>query len=154
MKGKLQGSNTITINAPREKVWNTITDSGSLHKWVNMIKHVDNPTSALNAKRSCEVVANGRKGTTNEVCEVYDEQNKLGWVVHSDTLGFAKMLDHFGMLYTLSDKNGATQVELSSHYNPKNFIVAIMNTLMMKRMNNKMRSDMLKGLKNYIENKN
>lgn len=152
MKGKLQGSNAILINAPKEKVWAAITDSGSLHKWVDMIKHVDNPTSSLNAKRSCEVVANGKKGTTHEVCEVYDENNKLGWLVYDDTLGFTKMLNNFGMLYSLSDKDGKTNVELASHYDPKNFMVSLMNNLMMKRMNNKMRTEMLESLKKYVEN--
>lgn len=154
MEGKLQGSNAILINAPQQKVWDTITDSGSLHEWVDMIKHVDNPTASLNGERSCELEFNGKKGTTNETCVVYDAPNKLGWVVYSDTFGFTKMLDNYGLQYSLADKNGSTHITLASHYDPKNFMVRLMNIFMMKRMNNKMRGEMLESLKKYIEVKN
>jgi len=154
MKGKLQGSNAILINAPQQKVWETITDSGSLHEWVDMIKNVDNPTASLNAERSCELLVNGKKGTTNETCVVYDAPNKLGWAVHADTFGFTKMLANYGLQYSLTDKGGSTQIILASHYDPKNFMAKLMNTFMMKRMNNKMRGEMLESLKKYVEAKN
>jgi uncharacterized membrane protein len=154
MKGKSQGSNAILINAPQQQVWDTIIDSGSLHEWVDMIKEVDNPTSSLNAERSCQLEFNGKKGSTNETCVVFDAPNKLGWVVYADTFGFTKMLDNYGLQYSLSTRGDTTEVTLASHYDPKNLMAKLMNTFMMKRMNNKMRGEMLESLKKYVEAKN
>lgn len=155
MKGKYQEQDELIINASKEKVWNALTDTSVLHKWMTIVKHTDGKHECLNAVRSCDVEMNGKKGKVREKCVMFEEPNKIGWEMEYDTFGFGKMFNNYGFSFELEVINpNSTRVINKGFYDPKNFLVALMNILMMKRKSSEIRRTALNGIKQLVESKN
>ncbi len=149
---KLQARNEVIINAPIGVVWSLITDINQLHK-VNpgVIKAIGS-MNQLNGTRTCEMENRGKKGTmTERLIEIVPEK-KTVWTIESDTMGMGKMLrDPRFCFYLEKLGDSKTKVINESYYDPANFFVGIMNTLMMKKMMSKIQGQILNNIKTLTE---
>lgn len=159
MTAKLQGTNEIYINSPQEKIWEVLSDSHSYDDWLSvMIKDVciiSNEKTGVGMTRECKVELGKRKGMITEKCIEAIPNEKLSFTVVDDSFGFKKMLldYHFSLILKPVNPN-KTIFRIETFYRPKNFLIGIMNVLLMKKQMKQLRIDVLNALKNYMENKN
>lgn len=149
---KLQAHNEAIINAPISSVWTIITD-------INMLKKV-NPgvitaTGRMDKQgetRTCEIQNGGRKGTMTEKLVELVPEKKTVWVIESDSMGMAKMLkDPRFCFYLEKVSDNKTKIINESYYKPANFMVSIMNAIMMKRKMGHIQQQILNNIKTLAE---
>jgi len=150
---KLQAKNEMVVNAPISKVWMLITDIEQLHKINPGVISASGSMNQLNATRTCKIENKGKIGImTERLIEMVPEQ-KTVWTIVEDTMGMSKMLKETEFCFKL-EKINDRQVKVinESYYTPSNFIVSIMNQIIMKRMMTKIQEKILLNIKNLSEN--
>ena len=149
---KLQARNETTINAPISSVWAIITDIQMLDKINPGVISATGRMDKQGETRTCVMDNNGRKGTmTEKLVELVHEQ-KTVWVIENDSMGMGKMLKDPRFCFYL-EKAGENQTKLinESYYEPGNFMVRIMNALMMKRKMGEIQEKILSNIKAIAE---
>ena len=152
MKGAFQGENEIIINSSREKVWQILTDGTVLSRWMRIVKHTTSRQECLGAVRSCDVEMNGKMGKVREKCVLFEEPERIGWEMQFDTFGFSKMFNNYGFSFELEPlDHSRTRVVNKGFYDPKNFVVSMMNALFMRKKSAEIRMTALTNLKQLAE---
>jgi uncharacterized membrane protein len=138
----------VTINAPADKVWNVLSDLGSIYKWNPGISHshsTSDEPSGENATRQCDL-PNG--GFLRE--RAFNWRDGEGYTidVYETTLPLKK--NHVD--FRLADHGDSTVVALMTDYELKyGPIGALMDVLFARRQVRKGMDDLLAGLKHHIE---
>ncbi len=151
---KLQARNEAIINAPISKVWAAITDIAVLPKINPGVISARGRMDKLGETRTCEMQNGGRKGTMTERLAEMEHEKKTVWVIVDDSMGMSKMLkDPRFCFYLEKLGDDKTQIVNESYYQPANFMVTIMNALMMKRKMGQIQEQILANIKSLTENK-
>jgi hypothetical protein len=149
---KLQARNEALINAPISNVWAIVTDISLLPK-VN--PGVINATGRMDKQgetRTCEMMNNGKKGTMTEKLVELIPEKKTVWAIENDSMGMSKMLkDPRFCFYLEKVSDNQTKIMNESYYEPANFMVKIMNALMMKRKMSQIQGQILNNIKSIAE---
>ena len=89
---------------------------------------------------------------TEKLIELVPEK-KTVWAIESDTMGMGKMLkDPRFCFYLEKLYDNKTKIINESYYEPANFMVRIMNALMMKKKMGEIQSQILSNIKSLAEN--
>jgi hypothetical protein len=150
--GKLQARNEAIINAPVSDVWAVITDISVLHKINPGVIKATGRMDKQGETRTCEMNNNGRKGTMTEKLVELIPEKKTVWAIESDSMGMARMLIEPRFCFYL-EKLGENKTRIinESYYTPANFMVKIMNTLMMKKKMGLIQEQILNNIKSLTE---
>ncbi len=149
---KLQAHNEITINAPISKVWAIITDITLLDKINPGVISATGRMDKQGETRTCEMENGGRKGTMTEKLVELVHEKKTIWVIENDTMGMGKMLiDPRFCFYLEKVDDNKTKIINESYYHPANFMVKVMNSLMMKRKMGQIQEQILSNIKTLAE---
>lgn len=149
---KLQARNEAIINAPIGIVWAIITDINLLHKVNPGIIKASGRMDKIGETRTCDIDNKGRKGTMTEKLVELVPEKKTVWTIQSDTMGMSKMMNDAQFVFNL-EKSGDNQTKVinETYYEPANFIIKIMNKLMMKKMISKTQEQILTNIKLLAE---
>jgi uncharacterized protein YndB with AHSA1/START domain len=150
--GNLQARNEAIINAPVSSVWAIITDI-SLLPQIN--PGVINATGRMDKQgetRTCEMDNRGKKGTMTEKLIELVPEKKTVWAIENDTMGMSKMLKDPRFCFYLEKLEGnKTKIINESYYQPANFMVKLMNALMMKKKMGEIQGKILLNIKTIAE---
>ena len=149
---KLQARNEAVINAPISSVWAIITDIKLLDKINPGVITAKGRMDKQGETRTCEMDNRGRKGTMTEKLIELIPEKKTVWAIESDTMGMGKMLKDPRFCFYL-EKLGDNQTKIinESYYEPANFMVRIMNALMMKKKMSEIQGKILSNIKSIAE---
>jgi len=149
---KLQARNESVINAPISSVWAIITDIKLLDKINPGVITATGRMDKQGETRTCEMDNRGRKGTMTEKLIELIPEKKTVWAIESDTMGMGKMLKDPRFCFYL-EKLGDNQTKIinESYYEPANFMVRIMNALMMKKKMSEIQGKILSNIKSIAE---
>jgi hypothetical protein len=149
---KLQARNEAVINAPVSSIWAILTDINLLHKINPGVIKASGRMDKQGETRTCEMDNNGRKGTMTEKLIELVPEKKTVWAIENDTMGMSKMIKDPRFCFyleKLDDKR--TKLVNESYYEPANFMIAIMNALMMKRKMSEIQAQILSNIKSIAE---
>lgn len=152
MNSKLQARNEIIINQPVEKIYQMITDISQLHKINPGVIKAEGKMDEVGAKRHCTIDNRGKEGKMEEKCLELVPYERTVWQLEKDNVGFTKMMDNIRFYFHLK-ANGpnSTFVANETHYAPRHFIAALMNSIMMRKMVGKTQQTILTNLKQRAE---
>ena len=149
---KLQAHNEAIINAPISSVWAIITDIKLLDKINPGVITATGRMDKQGETRTCEMDNRGKRGTmTEKLVELVHEKETV-WVIENDSMGMGKMLKDPRFCFYL-EKIGDNQTKIinESYYEPANFMVRIMNALMMKKKMGEIQGKILSNIKAIAE---
>lgn len=149
---KLQARNEAIINAPIGSVWAIITDINVLHKINPGVLKATGRMDKQGETRTCEMENRGKKGTMTEKLIEFVPEKKTVWAIENDTMGMSKMLrDPRFCFYLEKLGDNKTKIINESYYQPANFMVKIMNALMMKKKMSEIQGQILSNIKSIAE---
>lgn len=149
---KLQARNEAVINAPISSVWAIITDISLLHKINPGVITASGRMDKQGETRTCEMDNKGKKGTMTEKLVELVPEKKTVWAIENDTMGMSKMLkDPRFCFYLEKLGDNKTKIVNESYYQPANFMVKIMNALMMKKKMSEIQGQILSNIKSIAE---
>ena len=149
---KLQARNEALINAPVSRIWAILTDINLLHKINPGVIKASGRMDKQGETRTCEMDNKGRKGTMTEKLIELVPEKKTVWAIESDTMGMSKMLKDPRFCFYLEKLDGnKTKIINESYYQPANFMVKIMNALIMKKKMNEIQEQILSNIKSIAE---
>jgi uncharacterized protein YndB with AHSA1/START domain len=149
---KLQARNESIINAPIRSVWAIITDINLLQQVNPGVIKATGRMDKQGETRTCEMDNNGKKGTMTEKLIELIPEKKTVWAIENDTMGMGKMLkDPRFCFYLEKLGENKTKIVNESYYQPANFMVKIMNVLMMKRKMGEIQEQILSNIKKIAE---
>lgn len=139
----------ITINASKEKIWNTLGDIGSIHVWNPGV--VDSHTTSsgeigLGSARYCNL--GGKNYLEEEVVE-WIPGKKMTIRIVGTNLPFA-MAD---IRFKLENRGSTTDVTVSPEYKLKYGVIGkLLDVMMVRTQYGKGMEGLLQGLKQHVEN--
>lgn len=149
----LQLDQKIIINATKEKVWEIFNDQSLLPKWTQdvQVSHYAQRMASPGQLRKNECIVNGKKGTIETRCVEMMDMDRAEFIVEKDSFGMTEMLTNmsFAAEFKILGKQ-QTEFSMLSHYQPKNFLLRLMNPIIKNKMGKEVEL-MLNGLKHYIE---
>jgi len=149
---KLQARNEAIINAPISSIWAIITDINLLHKVNPGVIKATGRMDKQGETRTCEMNNRGKVGTMTEKLIELVPEKKTVWAIENDTMGMGKMLkDPRFCFYLEKLDDNKTKIVNESYYEPANFMVKIMNALMMKRKMGEIQEQILSNIKSIAE---
>jgi len=149
---KLQARNEAIINAPISSIWAIITDINLLHKVNPGVIKASGRMDKQGETRTCEMNNKGRKGTMTEKLIELVPEKKTVWVIENDTMGMSTMLKNTRFCFDLEKlDDNKTKIINESYYQPSNFMVKIMNVLMMKKKMSEIQEQILSNIKSIAE---
>ena len=155
---KIQGQDSIIINASTTIVWPLIQDSKKLELWgppVEKVKVELLPNQNSEGKGSKRKVwakfTEKRKGWFEEVRIDEIEGKSVVFMIYNDNFGIGKMLkDVGGMMALESITNEKTKFIFTFYHRPKRVLGWLMNP-MIKADQKKNRLKALQSIKSYVE---
>ncbi|MBL4744269.1 MAG: SRPBCC family protein [Cycloclasticus sp.] len=155
---KVQGQDSIIINAPTKTVWPLIQDSMQLEFWgppVERVKVELLPDQSREGKGSKRKVwakfTEKRKGWFEEVRIDEKEGKSIVFMIYNDNFGLDKMLEDVGGVMELEVMNEEkTKFTFTFYHRPKNILGWLMNP-MIKADQKKNRLKALASIKSYAE---
>ena len=149
---KSQAKNEAVINAPLSSIWAIITDINLLHKVNPGVIRATGRMDKQGETRTCEIDNKGRKGTMTEKLIELVPEKKTVWAIENDTMGMSKMIKDTRFCFYLEKlEDNKTKIVAESYYKPANFMVKIMNALMMKKKLGEIQGQILSNIKSLAE---
>lgn len=149
---KLQARNEAIINAPISSIWAIITDINLLHKVNPGVIKATGRMDKQGETRTCEMNNRGKVGTMTEKLIELVPEKKTVWAIENDTMGMGKMLKGPRFCFYLEKlDDNKTKIVNESYYEPANFMVKIMNALMMKKKMGEIQGQILSNIKSIAE---
>lgn len=149
---KLQARNEAIINAPIASVWAIITDINLLQKVNPGVIKATGRMDKQGETRTCEMTNRGKIGTMTEKLIELVPEKKTVWAIENDTMGMSKMLKDTRFCFYLEKIDDyKTKIVNESYYEPANFMVKIINALMMKRKMGQIQGQILNNIKTLTE---
>ncbi len=149
----LQLNQSIIINVPIEKMWTVFNDLSLRPKWTCDVQKISykNKTTTVGESAITNCIVNGKKGTITTKCLSLNPMKRGEFIIEKDTFGITKMLHNMGFATEFkSIDNNKTEFAMLSYYQPKNFILKLINGIIKKKMGKEV-DLMLEGLKKYAE---
>ena len=155
---KLQGQDSIIINAPPDTVWPLIRDSKRLEDWgppvekIEVYPNADGSAEGVGSRRKVFAkFTEKRRGWYNEIRTEQIEGRKIVFLIYEDSFGMGKMLEDVGAsMELLPEGHNKTKFVFTFYHRPKNLLGWLMNP-MIKMDQKKNRLKALQSLKNYAE---
>jgi hypothetical protein len=148
----LQARNEAVVNASTSAIWSVITDVSLLPKINPGVIKANGIMNEPNGSRTCEVDNKGRKGTIVEKLVEFVPEKRTVWEVQSDTMGMKKMLKDIRFFFVLARvSDSTTKVTAETHYTPGNWVIGIMNRLMMRKMFAQAQETILNNIRTLTE---
>lgn len=149
---KLQAHNEAVINAAINSVWAIITDINQLAKVNPGVITATGRMDKLGETRTCEMENRGKRGTMTEKLVELVHEKKTVWAIESDSMGMGKMLKDPRFCFYLEKINeNQTKIINESYYEPANFMMRVMNALMMKKKMGEIQGKILSNIKAIAE---
>lgn len=141
----------ITINVPKQKVWEVVSDLGSIYKYnpgVSKSYYTTDKTEGIGAARICELQPSGK---ILETVKSWKEGN--GFLLQIDPIEKAPPIKNFTGLFELIELNtSSTQVSVAINYEMKlGTIGFLLNKLIMQSKMEDGIEGLLEGLKVHSE---
>jgi uncharacterized protein YndB with AHSA1/START domain len=134
MNWTLQGSDTVVVHAPAERVWALLKDGPRLPEWMPIVKATNGDVERLGAERTCQVEFGGKRGQVTERCVEHEPMRRIAWRLVDDSLGFGRLFADLGFSFTLEARSdGTTLVRNESYYRPRSPIARALSIVMMRR---------------------
>lgn len=154
MRPKFQSKQSVSINAPLEKVWEFSQDLSRIADYHPRVNKVD----LLSGKRFREAgaayqchLADGKNTCIEKDIEIVP-MNKIVTVFPSDTIGLTKLLPDYVVETTFNKiDDNTTKVEISHFYSSSKWKVRLLNFII-KRKVARETMDTLHAAKKTIEN--
>ncbi len=148
----LQARNETLINAPISRVWSIITDISLLDKINPGVIKATGRMDKQGETRTCEMKNMGKVGTMTEKLIELVPEKKTVWAIENDSMGMSKMLKDTRFIFHLEKiEDRTTKIVNESYYEPANFMMKIMNAVMMKRKMGQVQSQILTNIKSIAE---
>jgi hypothetical protein len=155
---KVQGIDSIIINAPISRLWPLIQDSKAMESWGPPVKKIEIellPEQTVEGVGSKRIVyakfSEKRQGWYNEVRTEQLENKSVTFRINEDSFGMSKMLSDIGAKMELHEINkDKTEFIFTFFHRPINFFGWVMNP-MIKMDQKKNRLKALKSLKSFAE---
>ncbi len=141
----------ITINIPKQKLWEIVSDLGNIYKYnpgVRKSYYTTDNTEGIGAARICELQPTGK------ILETVNDWNEgVGFLLHIDTIEKAPPVKDFTGLFELTELDtNRTRVFVTINYEMKlGAIGTLLNKLIIKSKMENGIEDLLEGLKVYSE---
>ena len=138
----------ITINAPIEKVWETLADIGTIYKWNPGV--IDSYTTSegeigLGSTRYCDL---GGKNFLDEQVVTFSQNEAITMRITGTNMPF----ETADIRFTLKEQNKGTHVTVSPEYKLKYGLVGrMLDKAFVARTYEKGMGNLLAGLKEFIE---
>jgi uncharacterized protein YndB with AHSA1/START domain len=134
MTWTLQGSDSVVVHAPVERVWALLVDGPRLLEWMPIVKGTNAEVEVLGAERTCQVEFQGKRGEVTEQCVEYESLRHIAWRLVNDSLGFGRLFDDLGFSFTLEARSdGMTLVCNESYYRPRSVVAQVLSLVVMRR---------------------
>jgi hypothetical protein len=155
---KIQGQDSIVINAPASILWPLIQDSKAMESWGPPVEKVDVtllPDQVLEGMGSKRKVyakfSEKRRGWYEEVRTGQEEGKSVTFMIFRDSFGMDKMLqDVGGKMEIEALDQSSTRFTFTFYHRPKNTFGWLMNPLIRKDQK-KNRLKALQSIKSYVE---
>ncbi len=141
----------ITINTPKHKLWETVSDLGNVYRFHPGVKksyYTNNQKPGIGAARICELQPSGK---ILETVKKWNEGN--GFLLQIDPIEKAPPVKNFSGLFELKEHDSQnTQISLTVNYGMKlGAIGMLLNKLVIQSKMENGIEDLLKGLKIHAE---
>ena len=124
LNGTKQIAQSVEIHASTGFVWEVLSDSRLLPRWVPAVDEVTSCSldgEGVGATRSCTANLAGKSGTMVERCVEYTPMTRLAYLVDDESFGMRKMFDDYGFSLNLERLGPErTRVTIETHYTPRN----------------------------------
>lgn len=158
--GKIQGKESIVINASQEIVWEAIFNSSVLEKWspptdsVEVFLQEGQIQEGVGTRRKIYAKFGKRNGSFMEHRIAQEDGRSISFMIDSDEgLGVTKILKYPGASMAITKVDGEqTTVEFIFYHKTKGFMGWLLNP-MIKSQQKKQRHGALLSLKKYCESK-
>ena len=145
-------STSIKVNAPREKVWEVLSDLGSIYKWNPGVAHSHSTSDALDgegATRHCDL-QNGKMKIGYLEERAFDWHDGEGYTI--DIYASNMPLSDSTVEFEIDSDGAETIVTVTPRYRVKYGPLGwLMNGLIGKRMYQNGMNELLSGLKYHVE---
>jgi len=140
----------VTINAPKEKVWEALADFGNVQTLSpNIVKSVltSEQKNGIGATRHCDFASMGAQV----------EERIVGWIegesIEIDIYGSKNlpMITAMRATFTVSEDRDSTLLTGTFQYGMTNALGGLLNSLAMKKMNAKTWVGFIAGIKHHVE---
>jgi len=154
MRPKFQSKQSVSINAPIEKVWEYNQDLSKIADYHPRVNKID----LISGKQFREVgvayqchLKDGKNTCIEKDIEIIPME-KIVTVFSSDTMGLTKLLPDYVVESTLKKiDDKTTKVEISHFYSSSKLVVWLLNFIIKPKIARET-ADTLKAMKNKIEN--
>ncbi len=155
MKGTFQWRTSVTVHAPRERVWAIGDDLTRIPEYHPEVGKVDllsgQSTRALGVRYRCTILE-GRKGSCVEEVVDYVPGERMTTAFPEDTWGLSDMLRDFRVETILVPRGDAeTELVLEACYEPVGWKNRLLNALVLRRLMARRARRTLEGLKRLAE---
>ena len=155
---KVQGHDSIEINAPAAIVWPLIVDSKQMENWGPPVQKVDvrlldgqNVESVGSYRKVYAKFSEKRTGWYEEVRTDQQNGKSVTFLIINDSFGMAKLLEDVGARMAVEPINATTcRFDFTFYHRPKNLMGRIMNPLV-KADQKKNRKKALLSIKSFVE---
>ncbi len=140
----------VSINAPKQKVWEVLTDFGNVQSLSpNIVKSylTSEQKNGVGAMRHCDFASMGAQVEERIVEWNEGESFKID-IYESKNM---PMITGMEAVFKLSEKEGETVVTGTFEYGMTNVLGGLLNSIAMKKMNQKAWVTFMAGLKYHIE---
>jgi len=155
---KVQGKDSIIINAPISRLWPLIQDSKAMESWGPPVTKIEvellpeQTVEAVGSKRRVFAkFSEKRQGWYNEVRTEEIENKSVTFRINEDSFGMGKMLNDVGAKMELLEINkDKTEFIFTFFHRPINFLGWFMNPMIrMDQKKNRLKA--LQSIKSYVE---
>jgi len=140
----------VSINAPKQKVWEVLTDFGNVQSLSpNIVKSylTSEQKNGVGAMRHCDFASMGAQVEERIVEWNEGESFKID-IYESKNM---PMITGMEAVFKLSEEEGETVVTGTFEYGMTNALGGFLNSIAMKKMNKKAWVTFMAGLKHHIE---
>ena len=153
LKSPKQLDQGVEINVPIAKAWDIFNDLSLRPKWTCDVQkiHYSNQMTTVGESAVTDCIVDGKEGQLTTHCLALNP-NKCGeFAVIKETFGFSKMLKDISFAVDFKSLGeNKTKVTMQSHYQPKNFLLKLMNGFIKKKIWKEV-DLMMDGLKVFME---
>lgn len=155
MRGRFQWRTSVTIRAPRNRVWAIVDDISLIPKYHPEVRKVDllsgQSTRAIGVKYRC-TIPEGRRGSCIEEVVGYVPGERMATAFPEDTWGISKMFTGF-VVETVLIPHGEheTGLVLEAYYDPIGWRTKLLNTLFLRWLMARRALRTIEGIKRLAE---
>jgi len=157
LPGKIQGRDTIVINAPIARVWPLIADTRLLPKWGPPVKSVEvfgpaGEPEAVGSRRRVDAKFGEREGHYIERRIAQETDRLMAFQIEEETFGLFRFLENVGSLIEIEPlQPDRTRVTWSFFHDAHGVLGRLMNRVVILRQQRGNRLRALASLKAYAE---